>query len=196
MYARMFSIPGNEMMIPTYIFLYGSTEDGNANVALPHCLKAAVPSHARCPVGHLFSPTFLTSMRNGHTTDNHWTHGWIFPLSCQQTRTAANSHVSAGFPHELSSHKCWKSRARHRAQTCHRRHPHLVRRWVSKNGVLFQDGRICYWKQWFNFKNTWEDGFVINGLCITSILKPFAGWCFIHILHLSIPEIGMMIPNH
>ena len=82
MYARMFSIPGNEMMIPTYIFLYGSTEDGNANVALPHCLKTAVPSHARCPVGHLFSPTFLTSMRNGHTTDNHWTHGWIFPLSC------------------------------------------------------------------------------------------------------------------
>ena len=224
MYARMFSIPGNEMMIPTYIFLYGSTEDGNANVALPHCLKAAVPSHARCPVGHLFSPTFLTSMRNGHTTDNHWTHGWIFPLSCQQTRTAANSHISAGFPHELSSHKCWKSRARHRAQTCHRRHPHLVRSWVIAkmgscsrtggsaiesndlsshlggwvcNGLCITMYNQCYWKQ-FNFKNTWEDGFVMvyESLCITSILKPFTGWCFIHILHLSIPEIGMMIPNH
>ena len=163
-------------------------------------------------------------MRNGHTTDNHWTHGWIFPLSCQQTRTAANSQISAGFPHELSSHKCWKSRARHRAQTCHRRHPHLVRRWVIAkmgscsrtggsaiesndltshlggwvcNGLCITMYNQCYWKQ-FNFKNTWEDGFVMvyESLCITSILKPFTGWCFIHILHLSIPEIGMMIPNH
>ena len=61
MYARMFSIPGNEMMIPTYIFLYGSTEDGNAKVALP-CLKAAVPSHARCPVGS--SGTSFTNLFN------------------------------------------------------------------------------------------------------------------------------------
>ena len=68
--------------------------------------------------------------------------------------------------------------------------------WVC-NGLCITMYNQCYWKQ-FNFKSTWEDGFVMvyESLCITSILKPFTGWCFIHILHLSIPEIGMMIPNH
>ena len=185
---------------------------------------------------------------NGHTTDNHCSHGWIFPLSCHIMSTDA---YSSKFPtyQLVSLMNCHHTSvfvvasAAPGAQTC-RRHPHLVHRWViAKMGscsrtVLEQDpifaitqrctrcvrtggsaiesndltshlgGWVCnglcitmynqcYWKQ-FNFKNTWEDGFVMvyESLCITSILKPFTGWCFIHILHLSIPEIGMMIPNH